>query len=161
MYEEDEGELPANERLTKIWQEGRRAAVVSFLKRAITPDASLQDVFDALSFPEAMEHLQTLRLQEILGNQARKGAEPPRSKHVSHPHAKRDPETTQQMRGRLVDYLAESEAGRATTSELWAAMRDEGLASAQVAVINLIKGLEADGLVENCGGTPIVWKLTR
>lgn len=162
---DDSDDSPANERLARIWREGRREAVVTFLQRAITPDATLLDVFEALSFPEAQEHLASLRLQEILSKsssaQRHRGTLPertPQRDRGGHP-AKRSPEEVQHMRDRLVDYLVETDTQRATTSELFGALRDEGLATAQVAVVQLIKGLEAEGVVQNMGGTPIVWKL--
>jgi hypothetical protein len=158
----DDSDVPDNDRLARLWREGRRRAVISFLQRAVTPDSTLQDVFDALSYPEVREHLVSAKLRDVLTPErtppsvertaVRGKAAPPKA-------GPRCAEQTQQMRDHLLERLAEAPEDGATTSELWAALRDAGLETASVVVAQLLKGLEAAGQVRDCGGRPIIWKL--
>jgi hypothetical protein len=149
---------PDNERLQQIWREGRRRAVIAFLQRAITPESTLQDVFDALSFPEVRDHLTSARLQDVLvAPRPTAPTERPKRAPARPTDRKTSPEVTQQMKDKLLELLAGTPDG-VTTPELWSGLRDAGYETATVVVAQLLKGLEADGSVRDCGGRPIIWK---
>jgi hypothetical protein len=148
-----------NERLMQLWREGRRRAVIAFLQRAITPESTLQDVFDALNFPEVREHLASARLQDVIvAPRPAAPAERPKVRLRSVPERKTSPEATQQMRDKLLALLQATPDG-VTTPELWSSLRDAGFETATVVVAQLLKGLETTGQVRDCGGRPIVWKV--
>ena len=147
-----------NERLMQLWREGRRRAVIAFLQRAITPDSTLQDVFDALNFPEVREHLTAARLQDVLvAPRPVPPAERPKARTRTVPERKTSSEATQQMKDKLLELLQGTPDG-VTTPELWSGLRDAGFETATVVVAQLLKGLESTGQVRDCGGRPIVWK---
>lgn len=154
-----------SQRLEEIWQQGGREYVITFLRRAIHPNATLAEVQSALSFTGVAEHLEDICLQDIFTPSNLE--QPPAATHTQSEHvigrptharrSRRTPEEMQQMRSLLVKFL-EDEPGTLNTVQLVEMLAESGHTVDTIIVNTLLKGLEQAGTIKNFGGKPKTWR---
>lgn len=154
------------ERLATLWQQGNRDIAISFLKRAIGADMTLDQLAKALQFPQVREHLHTVGLRDILAP-----AQPAAPAASSARHASTVPKARKKQRRRRrgaaeVQALKDAVIGRlqaavgaVTTPHLCEVLAKGGHDVDMLQMNRMLNSLEAEGYVACTGGKPRGWRL--
>lgn len=154
------------ERLATLWEQGNRDIAISFLKRAIGANMTLDQLAKALQFPQVREHLHTVGLRDIL-----MPAKPTAPAATSQAHAMATPKAKNKQRRRRrgtaeVQALKDAVIGRlqaavgaVTTPHLCDVLAKGGHDVDILQMNRMLNSLESEGYVACTGGKPRGWRL--
>lgn len=154
-------------RLTSLWNEGSKDIALSFLKRAVRHDMTLQELVHALQFPEVRDHIAGINLDDVLpraaqGPQlapqlAKHATGLPRPEKVAR-RKRRSSDEIASLRDALIGRL-QAAVGSVTTSHLRDVLSNGGHDVDLLQLGRMLATLEEEGYITCLGGKPKAWRL--
>ena len=153
--------------LKSLWNQGSREVALAFLRRALTAESTLSEVLCALQFEGVSDHLEGLRLLDVV--EAPAAAKPmPTPSPARSPVAnakvsskgkrrRRSVEEMNQVRATLLELLGD-EGQSMTTSEIVAQLGQRGHELDSPRASLLLKQMLSENLVVDLGGKPKAWR---
>jgi ribosomal protein L12E/L44/L45/RPP1/RPP2 len=160
-------QTPYEAHLAALWQQGHREIAVSFLKRAIGADMTLEQLAHALQFPQVREFLHTVDLRDVL-TPTRAAATTPSNAAESVIAARRPQKKPRRRRRGAAEVqdlkkavLARLQAALASVSasQLCELLNKGGHEVDLLQMNRLLSALETEGAVTSTSGKPKGWRL--
>lgn len=156
-------------RLHTLWRSGTHEVAVGFLRRAVHLDMTLRELAQALNFEHANEHLDHIRLGEVLrrsqvpaaqpdAQEAAAAAAPAARAPAAARRKRRGPEELEALREMVLERLRAS-MGSTTSAHLCEVLRNGGHDIDMLQMNRLLNQLETQGYVTCLGGKPKSWRL--
>jgi hypothetical protein len=153
--------------LKSLWHEGGRDQALSFLRRALNHQTSLEELLAALQFEAVAPHLATISLKDVLGAKASAAPTPvvatahvPRAAPTQAPKGKRRRRTAEELKqiGEAILKMLVDEPGSLNTTQIVATLEQLGHPFDTMRVNGLLRTFEQEQQVVDLGGKPKAWR---
>lgn len=151
-----EQELPFQQKLVSLWEQGSRHVALSFLRRALSSENTLSEVIEALNFSGVKAYLDSITLSEVLSDEDENGLKSSSSKTK---RRRRSGEEVKQIKRHLLDCLQNEASGIMDSTSLRQALEEFEYKMDTVRLNTILKELEKEGVVADMGGKPKNWRL--
>ena len=153
--------------LKSLWHEGGREQALSFLRRALSHQISLEELLAALQFEAVAPHLATISLKDVLAAKAPAAPAPtvaaapvPRAPPAPAPKGKRRRRTAEELKqiGEAILKMLVDEPGSLNTTQIVATLEQLGHPFDTMRVNGLLRTFEQEQQVVDLGGKPKAWR---
>ena len=146
------------EELDKMWGESERDLAISFLKRAVRIDMTMEDLITVLSFPHIKPHLASIDLSLFVAPKSSSAVQRT-GLRAARAHTSRQAMLAKK-REMILQVLRRAPAGL-TSPEVRVELRRLGHATSSSQVYHLLRLLLADAQVVSAGDRVKTWQLSH